>query len=507
METLPLPPVAQTPACRVDTRVDAGVALALRAATRPRSQPQARTTTTTCSPIFARRCFTCHSDGEMRNGLSLETYAGVMKGGASGDVVDPGRAGLQPALPSGRARKEGVAAACRSASPSIPDAEIALIRDWIQQGLLENATSQPKGPIGPEPRLQAHRLSTSPPARPRCRNRSPAVALPEPARAASGDRARRQSLGAAAGRRRSRAHLSLRSRQALRARRTAVPRRHSLCPALQPRRRHAARGRRHAACRSGKVVLFDVQDRQAPRDRRPGNGHRARGRPQRRWQTGRARRPGRSSSRSTPSPTASWLYQIKRHTDWITAIEFSPDGSRLATGDRSGGIYLWESATGGIVVQPRRAQGFRHLAELARRRPAARLRLRRRPDHPLERERWLPGGHASPRPISPKAAPGTLRQHRQAACSACSSLPDGRLVSVGRDSHHSHLDERRQTERRQRAGAALLTKVAASYDSKLTIAGDYEGRILHLGRAENHCHGGVPRAGGPSPLVESGGRV
>src|SRR5206468_2593715 len=43
------------------------------------------------------------------------------------------------------------------------------------------------------------------------------------------------------------------------------------------------------------------------------------------------------------------LYELKKHTDWITAIEFSPDGSRLATGDRSGSIYLWESAAGGTV--------------------------------------------------------------------------------------------------------------------------------------------------------------
>ena len=43
------------------------------------------------------------------------------------------------------------------------------------------------------------------------------------------------------------------------------------------------------------------------------------------------------------------VYEIKKHTDWITALEFSPDGSRLATGDRCGGIYLWESASGGLA--------------------------------------------------------------------------------------------------------------------------------------------------------------
>src|SRR4029077_19529598 len=39
-------------------------------------------------------------------------------------------------------------------------------------------------------------------------------------------------------------------------------------------------------------------------------------------------------------------YEMKKHTDWITAIEFSPDGVLLATGDRGNGLIVWESNTG-----------------------------------------------------------------------------------------------------------------------------------------------------------------
>src|SRR5690606_31146813 len=39
-------------------------------------------------------------------------------------------------------------------------------------------------------------------------------------------------------------------------------------------------------------------------------------------------------------------YELKKHTDWITAIEFSPDGVLLATGDRSNGVIVWEAHTG-----------------------------------------------------------------------------------------------------------------------------------------------------------------
>ncbi|MEM8678194.1 MAG: c-type cytochrome domain-containing protein [Planctomycetota bacterium] len=33
---------------------------------------------------------------------------------------------------------------------------------------------------------------------------------------------------------------------------------------------------------------------------------------------------------------------LKRHTEWIQAIAYAPDGRHLATGDRNGGIWLWE---------------------------------------------------------------------------------------------------------------------------------------------------------------------
>jgi chromosome segregation ATPase len=37
---------------------------------------------------------------------------------------------------------------------------------------------------------------------------------------------------------------------------------------------------------------------------------------------------------------------IKKHTDWITAVAYSPDGKFLASADRNGGISVWEGATG-----------------------------------------------------------------------------------------------------------------------------------------------------------------
>ena len=40
------------------------------------------------------------------------------------------------------------------------------------------------------------------------------------------------------------------------------------------------------------------------------------------------------------------LHDIKKHTNWIFSLEFSPDGVLLASGDRNGGLHVWESMTG-----------------------------------------------------------------------------------------------------------------------------------------------------------------
>lgn len=40
------------------------------------------------------------------------------------------------------------------------------------------------------------------------------------------------------------------------------------------------------------------------------------------------------------------IKSIKKHTDWVTAIAYSPDGVLLASGDRQGGLWVWEARSG-----------------------------------------------------------------------------------------------------------------------------------------------------------------
>ena len=89
-------------------------------------------------PIFASKCFACHSQEKRSGGLSLYTYEDVLNGGRNGGTVRPGKSAdsllmlritgeTQPSMPL--------------VGTPLSDAEIALIRAWIDQGARRTPTS------------------------------------------------------------------------------------------------------------------------------------------------------------------------------------------------------------------------------------------------------------------------------------------------------------------------------------------------------------------------------
>jgi WD40 repeat protein len=421
-------------------------------------------------PIFQRRCFGCHNASEMRAGLSLESYNGVLKGGGSGEIVIAGRPSSSllfkaishesgaPQMPLGQAK--------------LPDAEIAVIRDWIQLGLPETSASVPKVPQGPNP-LDFTPSTLNKPATPAMPESLAALALPEALRANPVTALAASPwvpLLAAAGHERIYLY-DLNKRTLL----GELPFPEGIPYCLRFSRDGstllAAGGK---GVQTGKVALYDV--RTGSRIATIGNETDI-------VLAADIGSDGKLVALGGPSklvkvystPDGKELYQIKKHTDWITAIEFSPDGKILATGDRSGGILLWDSARGGnagvfsdhkdsITSLTWRSDG----KLLASASEDGQIIVWNVADgFPLT---TISKGHTA------KAAPNTYGVIPGGVLGV-QFTSDGHLVSVGRDS-----TIRIWTADGKAAGAspkcdALLTKVAASFDGKLVIAGDFRGRL------------------------------
>lgn len=88
--------------------------------------------------VFRSRCNSCHNADKQKGGLNLETFTTAMAGGSSGKVIEPGDpdgsslVGLvmqtdEPKMPPNSAK--------------IPDAEIEIIRKWIEGGALVGSRS------------------------------------------------------------------------------------------------------------------------------------------------------------------------------------------------------------------------------------------------------------------------------------------------------------------------------------------------------------------------------
>jgi WD40 repeat protein len=293
------------------------------------------------APILRAKCGNCHSAGEAKGGLVLESFSAVMQGGASGAVVEAGDLDNsrlwalvshkeQPAMPP----KE-----------KLPDDTLAVIRKWIDGGALETKDSKPQvkkkaaltlnatnvtgdKPEGPPPMPEG--LSTEPlEVSPRGNAVTALAASPwAPLAAVSGHK---QVL------------LYNLDDQTLAG---VLPFPEGTVHVLRFSRNGTlllAGGGRGG--QSGRGVVFDVKsgkrvfeignepDVVLAADISPNHRLIALGGP-------------KKMVRIYSTADGEQLFEMKKHTDWVTAMEFSPDGVLLATGDRSNGLMVWESGTG-----------------------------------------------------------------------------------------------------------------------------------------------------------------
>jgi hypothetical protein len=294
------------------------------------------------SGIFRARCGSCHNPDKAKGGLNLESYSAAMQGGGSGKVVEPGDADAstlflvvahreEPKMPPGGSK--------------IPDAELDVIRKWIEGGALENSGStaavkaKPKFEFKLDPAAMGKPSGT--PAMPENLSTEPVLPNAKPNAVVAMATSPWAPLIAVAG-----------HKQVLLYRSTdqhlvgVLPFPEGTVYSLKFSRNGdlllAGGGR---GGQSGLAVAWDVKkgtrvfeigkeyDVVLAADISPDHGQVALGGPSK-------------VVRIFNTADGSLAFELRKHTEWITAIEFSPDGVLLASGDRNNGLIAWEAATG-----------------------------------------------------------------------------------------------------------------------------------------------------------------
>jgi WD40 repeat protein len=289
-------------------------------------------------PLVEANCSKCHNSDKKKADLDLTSYQGAIKGSGSGVVLNSGNVdgsklwkalthSEEPYMPPNR--------------PKLPDKELELFRKWIAGGLLESAngkavpSSAPLADLSLKP--DAIGKPDGPPPMPselpiepsvHTRRLGPILGLAASPWA---------PLVAVAGQRQLLLyHTDTRTLAGI------LP-----FPEGQPDEvRFSQNGKLLIAAggrgaKSGRVLVWDITNGQRLMtlgneydtvltcDIRPDQSQVAMGGPSRLIKIYSTR-------------TGEVQSKIKKHTDWVTAVAYSPNGKLLASADRNGGISIWD---------------------------------------------------------------------------------------------------------------------------------------------------------------------
>lgn len=291
-------------------------------------------------PLFEQSCLNCHNPDKTKGGLDLSNFAGAMKGGSSGKVVEPGDASSTL-----------VKLVKHTAEPKMPPegeklsaAQIDLLVKWIEGGLLENKSSAARKPEKPkfETTLRSNpgAKPDGPPPMPEHLLLDPPVVTERPSAVhAIAASPWAPLLAVTAQRQILLHHTETLELIGILPFPEGVP--ISLAFTADARYLIVGGG---VPGKSGFTVTFDVTsgarvvsagkefDSILAADIRPSFDIVATGSPSKLlnlWNTSTGER----------------IHSVKKHTDWITTLDISPDGILLASGDRTGGVWVWEAET------------------------------------------------------------------------------------------------------------------------------------------------------------------
>ncbi|MCH8963849.1 MAG: hypothetical protein IIB58_02725 [Planctomycetes bacterium] len=295
-------------------------------------------------PILIEKCASCHNPDRARSGLIVDSFTTLMQGGSSGQVIAPGDPGgsrlwrlvdrqEQPFMPF--------------EEPKLPDAMLATIRTWIEQGALPDANAKPAPPKPaptPQPAAAVQPLPSAEAVMPEAGpvKLSTHTVRPTPVSALAASPV--APIVAVSGYRQILIY-HLEDHRLLAAWPFDEGRVEDLAFSPDGVWLVAAGG---DAGKSGQAVVFDVASgtRVAEVGRQYDAVLRAAIDPYRELiATGGSNRKVRVYDLLTDAPA----YEIGKHNEWITALAFSPDATLLATADRAGGLFVWEAETGRLV--------------------------------------------------------------------------------------------------------------------------------------------------------------
>ncbi|MFO0891221.1 MAG: c-type cytochrome domain-containing protein [Isosphaeraceae bacterium] len=410
------------------------------------------------SAVFRSRCGSCHNPDKAKGGLNLDNYGAAMQGGGSGKVIEPGDPdgssllgvithSEEPKMPPNSAK--------------IPDAEIELIRKWIEGGALENSGSKAAAKAKPkfEFKLDPNALGkpAGPPAMPESIATEPFVPQAKPSAVVAMAASPWAPLVAVGG-----------HKQVLLYRTTDN---HLVGVLPFPEGSiHVLRFSRNGDLllvgggrggQSGLAVAFNVKtgqrvfevgkeyDAVLAADISPDHGQVALGGPSK-------------FVRVFSTADGSLMFEMKKHTEWITAVEFSPDGVLLATGDRNNGLLAWEAQTGREFFDLR---GHNAAITDISWRLDSNVFASSSEDGTVRLWEMENGGNIK----SINAHGGGVESVR--------FLKDGRLVSSGRDRMIRVWDAGGNKQREFEAFGDVALEAVADHDASHVVAGDWSGEI------------------------------
>ena len=295
-------------------------------------------------PVIRQHCAGCHGADKQKGGLSLATFGLTMQGGSSGAVVVPGNAEKSRLFTMTAHKEEPVMPPSKT---KIPDAQIDLLRLWVEQGGKETSTSPVSVVLKPKVEIGLKSVGKGKP------EGAPPMPLPGKLAVEPIVRARRPGavLGLAASPWAPLVAVGGQKQVILYHADTGdllgvLPFEHGQINSIKFSRNAkfllVAGGR---GGMSGKAVLYNIETGAKVTEVGSAETDAILTADISADQTLIAVGTTTRMVRTYATADGAVLSQIKKHTDWVTAVEFSPDGVLLATADRNGGAFVWEAAT------------------------------------------------------------------------------------------------------------------------------------------------------------------